>query len=140
MLSCVLRYTWLDSCEHVSSFDFGEQLEGSPIAAKLADVEYEDEAEEIVWDATMNKLLRPRFTFGYECDPGTPTELTLKVIGENHAMLLKRGVRILALNNAPSIACSVCNGPAACCAGRTVACANAAPAGSRAARRPCPRR
>ena len=106
-LDTVLRDIWLECCGHMSSFQIGgKYFNESPWggADSLGDAE--------PMEASLGDVLHPGDRFVYEYDFGTTTELAGQVLADLPAVFPKRGIRLLARNDAPEFRCAGCGRPA----------------------------
>jgi hypothetical protein len=92
----LLRYTWVECCEHLSAFD----IAGTRHQADTGGMR-----------VPLGRVLRPRLKFTYEYDFGTTTELEIKVLSERQGPSGKRTISILARNDPPKFPCSACQKP-----------------------------
>jgi hypothetical protein len=94
-----LRKTWLECCGHLSAFT-------------INGLAYSDSPEDDCGDRSANiradRVLVPGLKFSYEYDFGSTTALLLKVVGIRECVL-RRGVQLLARNDAPQIPCGECS-------------------------------
>ncbi len=98
-----LRQIWLECCGHMSAFRIGEQsYSGSPMG------EMGDKSME----CKLRDVLQPGMQLGHEYDFGSTTELLLKVAGEQVTHRKLKSIELLARNDQPLIACTVCGNPA----------------------------
>jgi hypothetical protein len=93
-LDAFLRAAWLECCGHLSEFKLARR------------------GDELGMQTRLGNLLRPGMSFFYAYDFGSTTELTLRVVAEMADMPEGKPVQLLALNDAPSYDCSVCDKPA----------------------------
>lgn len=98
-----LRMTWLECCGHLSRFEIAGTSYGS-----YPDPEFGDKSMRV----QLGKILSPGMQFLHEYDFGTTTELRLKVIGEREGVVKGKSIQMLALNEPPTVPCSVCGKPA----------------------------
>ena len=91
-----LRETWLECCGHLSAFVFGE-VEYYSIPLETFDLDM---------SPRIDRLLDVGAQFGHEYDFGTMTELSLRVVAEDD--MPGQGIRVLARNLPPVLACGVC--------------------------------
>jgi hypothetical protein len=101
-----LRGIWLECCGHMSAFRVGRQTYAA---------HPDPEAEEYtgVKEKSMGTKIGPLVglsPWSYEYDFGSTTELRIRVLGAREGVA--RGVRLLARNAPPPIACQVCGQPA----------------------------
>ena len=98
-----LRDIWLECCGHLSAFE---------IAGERYDINPDDEDSIGPKPHSMNvpagQVLRVGATFSHEYDFGSTTELILKVVGLRGTDGQRRGITLLARNNAPKIPCDGC--------------------------------
>ncbi len=99
-----LRDTWLECCGHLSAFTIDEQRYEVSVDPEF---DYWGEIPKNM-NRRMGSVLQPEMAFGYEYDYGTTTELSGKVIAEQESTLKGKGVRGLARNLPPEVACGVC--------------------------------
>ena len=120
-LDRVLRDIWLECCGHMSAFRFHRKRvprvshgDFAPMIAALAQRGFEDELEDEqrLMDEAVGKRLQPGVKLQYEYDFGSTTELSLHVLDERPSSLAKPKIRLLARNEAPTIACAACGKPA----------------------------
>ncbi len=104
VLDDFLRRTWLECCGHLSAFRIGTTSFGSyPM----------DEMDDEGMDIRLGRLLDIGMKFSHEYDFGSTTELALKVVSVREEKADANSVvRLLARNEAPSIACISCGGVA----------------------------
>lgn len=98
-LDAYLRRMWLECCGHMSGFTIG--------GVKYASQVMEEFAEEGM-GKRLDRILAPGMSFNYEYDYGSTTELKMKVIGFREPGAKKRGIELLARNDAPQRACQEC--------------------------------
>lgn len=105
------REMWLECCLHLSSFFIGRAeykwqiFEMDDFFAAFTDREIGS------MEVDLELVAPPRTKFSYWYDYGTTTELRLRTLGEVAGDGSGR-IRLLARNDAPAIACSVCGAPA----------------------------
>jgi predicted RNA-binding Zn-ribbon protein involved in translation (DUF1610 family) len=95
-----LRNIWLECCGHMSAFK---------IRGYCYSIAPDYGWEEKDMDFYLRKVLSMGEQFTHEYDFGTPTELTLKVIGVAAKVFPDKGIAILARNNEPRYKCDNCN-------------------------------
>ncbi|MDQ2807782.1 MAG: plasmid pRiA4b ORF-3 family protein [Chloroflexota bacterium] len=101
-----LRDQWLECCGHLSVF-------------RINGTSYMDRVETI-WDIgdhqmdgiPVTQVVQPEQKFYHEYDFGSPTELTLRIVGEYSGPVSPEDIAILAQNEPPDIACDECGQPA----------------------------
>jgi len=98
-----LRDTWLECCGHMSAFE----IDGTTYSVEPMD------ADEEGMDVKLKDVLAPGMKFSHEYDFGSTTHLRLKVVSEEQSGPTGRGIRVLARNEPPPIACVKCGQPAA---------------------------
>ena len=100
-----LRTTWLECCDHLSSFQIGRTR---------YEVSMQDsQADERSMSARVSAALPPAGSvFTYEYDYGSTTELRLKVVAQHEAPSRREAVRLLARNEAPVWTCDECDATA----------------------------
>jgi hypothetical protein len=106
-LDDVLRDIWLECCGHMSSFQIGgKYYDESPWggAESLGDAE--------TMEASLSDVLQPGDRFVYEYDFGTTTELAGRVLADLPPVFPKRGIRVVARNEALEFRCEGCGQPA----------------------------
>lgn len=91
-----LRATWLECCGHLSAFAIGE-VEYYSIPLETFDRDM---------SPRIDRLLDVGVQFGHEYDFSTMTELSLRVVAEDD--MPGRGIRVLARNLPPVLACGAC--------------------------------
>ncbi len=106
-----LRNIWLECCGHLSAFT----IEGKTYISHT-DEEPDDEGMDIV----LGDVLCPKARFFHEYDFGTTTEIVLKVVAEGESEIKVKGIRLLARNNPPAIACESCGKPATSVCGQCI--------------------
>ena len=105
MLDSFLRKIWLECCGHLSQFE-------------INNARYQSYESDSMWlpskgmDVEVGKVLSPGLEFTHEYDFGSTTYLRLRVISEYERATKDRGIHILARNELPVMACSVCGQPA----------------------------
>jgi predicted RNA-binding Zn-ribbon protein involved in translation (DUF1610 family) len=102
-LDMFLRHIWLECCGHMSSFEINGQLY---VSVRTYD------SEERTMSAELGKVLIPGVKIKHTYDFGTPTELSLRVVGELPGASTKEKIRLLARNLAPQFECADCGKPA----------------------------
>jgi pRiA4b ORF-3-like protein len=98
-----LRQVWLECCGHLSQFTIANEryiVSPSPF-------NFDDEAERDM-NVPLKDVLEPGLRFSYEYDFGTPTELSLRVLGEREDLPHNEFAQVLARNDAPEISCELC--------------------------------
>ncbi|OGF68154.1 MAG: hypothetical protein A2Y62_19605 [Candidatus Fischerbacteria bacterium RBG_13_37_8] len=99
-LDSFLRDIWVECCMHLSMF-------------RINDINYSyspmKEYDERSMNVALHKALKPGTRFDYEYDFGSTTHLILKVLGVRTGKIDKKGIRLLARNDAPEILCSYCD-------------------------------
>ena len=90
VLDRYLRHTWLECCGHLSAFYINGRERSSRSRHKLA------------------RILSPGMQFTHEYDFGDTTELTLRVVWEGDVNAGVAGIRLLARNDPPALACNGC--------------------------------
>jgi len=100
-----LRTTWLECCDHLSSFQIGRTR---------YEVSMQDsQADERSMSARVSAALPPAGSvFTYEYDYGSTTSLRLKVVAQHEAPSRREAVRLLARNEAPVWTCDECDATA----------------------------
>jgi hypothetical protein len=101
----VLRYTWLECCGHMSSFEVGN----TRYVGSMSDEFFSLESDERSMSTRVSAAIPPiGGVFGYEYDFGSTTHLRLKVIAHRLAPSRRDSVRLLARNDAPIWQCNDC--------------------------------
>ena len=125
-LDALLRAIWLECCNHMSAFEFPVQRERhrrftpGDFAAMFAGLAREnqpqfsggDESDDELMGVALGQRLKPGVVFSHQYDFGSTTELALRVAGEYPAPALRGALKLLARNEPPIDACSVCAKPA----------------------------
>lgn len=84
-----LRSIWLECCGHMSAFTY--------------------ERGELGMERKFSEVASPGMEFLHEYDFGTPTELSVKVLGEYSGPFAKRRpIEVLARNDPPQVPCDEC--------------------------------
>jgi hypothetical protein len=102
-LDNLLRDVWLECCGHLSLFRIEDELYFS---------EPDENWEQKNMNIELGDVLSLKKKFYHEYDFGSTTYLVLKVVSEREGEIKDRSIKILARNDAPSIACSCCGKPA----------------------------
>ncbi len=97
-LDRLIRDVWVECCDHLSSF-------------KIGGVDYEPGTDPSS-DLPLYDLIAPGSTFTYVYDFGSPTSLSLKVIGETPITPPDGPLCLIARNDPPSIPCILCGADA----------------------------
>ena len=95
VLDRYLRDIWLECCGHLSAFYIKGRERSSRSRHKL------------------HRVLSPGMQFTHEYDFGDTTELSLRVIWEGDVNVGVDGIRMLARNDPPALACNGCGSAAA---------------------------
>ena len=95
VLDRYLREIWLECCGHLSAFYIGGRKRSTRSRDKLG------------------RVLTPGMQFAHEYDFGDTTELALRVVWEGDVTVDKSGIRLLARNDPPALACNDCGSAAA---------------------------
>ena len=106
-LDFYLRQLWLECCGHLSQFTIGKKryaVSPSPVSF--------DESSERDMNVQLREVLEPGLRFRYEYDLGATTALDLRVLSEREDHPHSEFAQVLARNEAPQIACDVCEEPA----------------------------
>jgi hypothetical protein len=103
-LDSFLRDIWLECCGHLSGFVIGERN----YVSSMVDAAYGDKT----MDVKIGSVLRLGTNFIHEYDYGTTTTLALRVVSERKGEPKDEQIEIMARNEPPKIACSVCGKPA----------------------------
>ncbi len=106
-LDSFLRLTWLECCGHLSSF----VIDGT--THFLEDMEEFADPDDGDMEVSLVQVLRPGMKFAHEYDFGSTTELNLRVVSQGDVSVDRKGIRLLARNDAPAIPCVKCDSPAA---------------------------
>ena len=100
-LDAFLRTIWLECCGHLSQFEFQDAtyVSNPVVAGDLGGSSMK---------VALGSLLRPGLLFYHQYDFGSPTDLSLTVVGERPLPRARKPIQLLARNEAPAIRCSVC--------------------------------
>lgn len=92
-----LRDVWVECCGHMSAF-------------KIRSTYYYSHPgpDDRSMDVPLSEVLRPNSDFRYEYDFGTPTYVSLYVLGSIKAPLRRDGISIVGQNDPPTFTCEVC--------------------------------
>lgn len=103
VLDNFLRDIWVECCGHMSMFEINIEQFSSHPSAEMGDRSF---------NVKLSNIIEIGDKFDYMYDMGTPTELTLKVLGE-YSDVPKRNkpIILMARNEQPDIKCS-CGKPA----------------------------
>jgi len=103
-LDSFLRAAWVECCGHLSAFTIENAFYTS-----CPEPDFEDNK----MDFPLREVLDAGMSFGYQYDFGSTTYVSLKVIGEFEEVPKGRPIQIMARNEAPQFACTVCGSAAA---------------------------
>ena len=103
-----LREIWLECCGHMSQFQINDYHYVMPYDDSFEIWEHEGDMDIRLSDAIGEGVE----TFNYEYDFGTTTYLKIRVIEKRKGNMNKKGLRLLARNEAPDWRCAKCNEPA----------------------------
>ena len=105
-LDAFLREIWLECCGHLSAFD----IEGTTYAIPYEEAgPLMDELGDRSMNVKLEEVLDAGTRFYHTYDFGTPTELTLRVVGEREGRIGREPLRILSRNEAPLWTCALCD-------------------------------
>jgi hypothetical protein len=108
-LDSFLREIWLECCGHLSAFTIGGIRYDSDLDKdSLSYSDFEDKS----MNYRIGSVLSTGMRFIHEYDFGTTTELALRVVSERMGEPVSKPVHIMARNNPPETACTVCGGAA----------------------------
>jgi hypothetical protein len=100
-----LRDIWLECCGHMSQFQINEYHYVMPYDGSYEIWEHEGSMDIALFDALGTELDE----IAYEYDFGTTTYLKLGVIGKREGKIKRKGLRLLARNEAPDWQCAKCD-------------------------------
>ena len=101
-LDAFLRGIWLECCGHLSAFAIGRD------AYSVAPEELGERSMAV----PLERVFGVGTSFRHEYDFGTPTELSLKVVGERQGLTRDNSIQVLARNGPPPMRCGECGRPA----------------------------
>ncbi|WP_456369634.1 IS1096 element passenger TnpR family protein [Geoglobus sp.] len=93
-----LRDVWLECCGHLSAFE----IDGVSYYSDGFDFSLNHGARDM--DVSLGEVLSPEMRFHYTYDFGSPTDLTLRVLGVRMGKIHSK-VRIIARNEPPDLKC-----------------------------------
>ena len=103
-----LRAIWLECCGHMSQFNINDYHYVMPYDGSFEI--WDNEGDMVV--QVSKALGREKVEFDYEYDFGTTTHLKLKLVEIRKGQKIKKGLRLLARNEAPEWECAKCDQPA----------------------------
>jgi hypothetical protein len=103
-----LREIWLECCGHMSQFNINDFHYVMPYDGSFEIWEHEGDMDIKLTDAITEGVSE----FNYEYDFGTTTYLKIKVVEKREGKRNKKGLRLLARNEAPEWKCAKCDQPA----------------------------
>ena len=106
-LDAYLRDIWLECCGHLSLFRIGGDLYFRENMEDFADIDDKD------MEIPLVEVLQSGTRLYHKYDFGTTTELVLRVESKGDVETDKGGIRLLARNDPPTLACNGCGAAAA---------------------------